>query len=208
MVPLAVSAFAAEPTIAGAVSSLFTSYNHVPGSSQISWTTCGTARSQIGCFGSGEIGPFGRVCAIGRSGDRLLVVDTSRFISGTGTYTTSVHVYNQNVSSRPSVTYQYSLDLPLPPSTGARCWAAALGTQLYVGTSESATYVNVDVVSNAVSSGQICGTPTTGIYSNGEYLVVDQGSCLGYFSRAGLQFSGGTSGTTFFPNPNVSVPLQ
>jgi hypothetical protein len=205
-----VAAIACAGEVATGVNpALFTSYNHVNGGQQISWVTCGTAVSgNSGCFGSGQIGPFGNACAVTSIGDKIIVVDANRFVSGTGAYTASVHVYNQVVSSSPSVTYQKSLDLPLPPSTTARCWAATLGAQVYVGTSESPAYFSVNIVNGIVSSGQICGTPTTGIFSRGEYLVVDQGSCLAYFSKSGMQFSGGTSGTTFFPSSGASVPLQ
>ena len=185
---------------------LYTVYNHIDGEHNITWTTCGHNGTANGCWGSGQIGPFRNACAVSRIGDLVIVVDADGY--GTGS-SAALLIYRQVLSSTaPSVTIVRRIVLDLPASSSAKCWAGAIGDQLYLGTNQSTLYFAVNVKTGRVKSGEICLNPTDTVSSDGEYVLVKQGNCAGFFTKDGLQITNGTYGTTFFPNPNASVALQ
>ena len=185
---------------------LFTSYEQSAGSTVVSWLTCGSTSTSSGCFGSGQIGPFGRACAITKSGDKVIVIDT--FASDPGQDPkVALRIYKEVVSSTPSVTLQKTIDLPVSASMTATCSAATLGNLVIVGTSENPNFHQVNLRSGAVVSGQVCGTPTVRISADGVFAVVDQGVCRAWLDQNGVQFSGGANGSTFFPSSGASIPL-
>lgn len=186
---------------------LFTSYEHSAGSPNINWLTCGSTPDSNGCYGSGQIGPFGHACAVTKSGDKVIVVDT--FASDPGQDPkVALRIYKEVVSSTPSVTLQKTIDLPVSASMTATCSAATLGNLVFVGTSDNPNFHQANLRSGAVASGQICGTPTQGISSDGVFVVVDQGVCRVWLDKDGGKFSGGAIGSTFFPSSGASIPLR
>ncbi|WP_200377746.1 hypothetical protein [Rubrivivax gelatinosus] len=184
---------------------LFTVYNHLAGESRINWTTCGDNGSGMGCWGSGQIGPFAHACAIVRMADLVVVVDSGDPASAVGA---ALVIYRESNGTAPSVDFLRRIALDgLPASSTAKCWAAAVRNQLYLGTDQSVRYHAINLANDRVTSGEICGNPTDNVSSDGEYVVVQQGNCAGYFSRGGLQITNGTYGKAFFPNANASVPI-
>ena len=72
-------------------STLFTTYES-NGSTNITWVTCGSTTNTSGCYGSGSLGPFNRVCAI-MEGEPVTVGNTvtrSIYVLDGGSNTTSV----------------------------------------------------------------------------------------------------------------------
>lgn len=198
---------AADAGPAAQPAGLFTVYNYLIGERFITWTTCGHNGTANGCWGQGQISGFAHPCAISAIGDTVVVVDSGN--PGTSSPAALV-VYRQVQSATtPSVNLVRRIVLDdLAPMSTAKCWSAAIRNEVYIGTDQSVFYFVVNLATGRVRSGEICGNPTDTVSSNGEYVVVQQGNCAGYFTRNGLQIVNGTYGTTFFPNPYASVPLQ
>lgn len=198
-------ALAAGPQASARAPGLFTVYNHLAGETFVNWTTCGNNGSANGCWGSGQIGPFAHPCAVVRVDDKVIVVDSGDPARSLGA---AVVVYQESSGSTPSVDFLRRIALDdLPASTTATCRAAAVRNQLYLGTDQSVRYQVVNLLNDRVTSADLCGNPTDNISSDGEYVIVQQGNCAGFFSRSGLQITNGTYGQAFFPNADTAVSL-
>src|SRR5260370_7303353 len=72
-------------------STLFTTYQNY-GNNNITWVTCGSTKNTGGCYGSGTLGPFARVCAVmeGRPVTVGNTVTRSLYVLDGGSNTNSV----------------------------------------------------------------------------------------------------------------------
>lgn len=170
----------------------------------LTWITCGSTATSSGCFGAGSIGPFGRMCSVVGSNTRVVVADTA---ADSGQ--TTLFVYALAESTTPTMTLLRAVRLPstIPPSGTARCEMALLNNYVYFGTSESATYAQVNLRNYGVKTGSVCGTPTSAITAGPDAAVVSQSGCFVSFDTNGIaQLSGGESSDKFVPGTKGFAP--
>jgi len=182
----------------GPTSWFVTTYEQA-GASNIGWTTCGYDATSEGCYGSGQLGPFVRPCAVAGSGGRVFVLDSL----GPGS-SSVLYVYQQVESSTPSVTLLKTLPLsPLGLTSTGSCSLAVLGAWVYAGHSQSLAYARVHLTDNSVQGGSICGGPTTAITASDKAVVVSMSNCFQVFDKQGNSFGdGGQFSNTFVPGSN------
>jgi hypothetical protein len=162
----------------------------------ILWVTCGHDATSEGCYGSGELGPFGRPCAVAGQGQRLLVADADPANS----QQTLLYVYTRNESATPLATLKKTLTLAIPASATSICHLAVAGNFAYFGTSESPTFYKVDLTTYAETPGSSCGANTSSITVSSKAVVVSQSNCFTLFDLTGtMQEDGGQSTDTFVP---------
>ena len=138
----------------------FTTYNISP--TAISWITCGSTPQSSGCFGSGQFGPFGRVCAVlegrlethGQTAKQPVYVMDSN-VGNAGKV--ALDVYRKTVVSTQSTitttfTLTDSLSLPLTGGAAVTCQAAANKAVIAAGTGASTVAALINKKSLAVSS--------------------------------------------------------
>lgn len=169
----------------------------------LSWITCGYNATSSGCFGSGLIGPFGRLCSVAGTNTRIVVADAQP-ASGPAT----LSIYAQAEGPSPSVTLLRAVRLPaIPASATARCEMALLGNFIYFGTNESASFVKVNLRNYSVTTGSSCGGVTSAIRSGPDAVVVSQSGCFTSFDPNGnAQLSGGEFTDIFVPGTNGFAP--
>jgi hypothetical protein len=139
---------------------LYTTYNVADAS--LSWSTCGSVPGSDGCYGSGNVGPFTRICAVletpkqfdaASSEQRIFVVDGN----DSGKHTVSLSVFTKrDVVSGPSatttITRAAKIDLPLNRAPGDHCFAARNAAVLVVGTAATTTAAIIDETNFNVST--------------------------------------------------------
>lgn len=169
----------------------------------LSWVTCGYNATSSGCFGSGSLGPFGRLCSVAGTNTRIIVADAQP-ASGPA----RLSIYAQAEGPSPTVTLLRTVALPaIPASATARCEMAILGNFVYFGTNESASYVKVSLRNYAVTTGSTCGGVTSAIRSGPDALVVSQSGCFTSFDPSGnAQLTGGEFTDQFVPGTNGFAP--
>lgn len=156
----ALAAVPATPTLAGGSkvlnTNIYTTYNFSNGATSISWVTCGSTPQSEGCFQSGQIDGFGKVCA---------VLDTPPLVNGTTTKQ-KLYIFDSGASKAASLlldvyekvdvttndydttvfTLKTKLTLPIPAGSGAKCFAAANKGYIFAGTSKSTNAVEISKV--------------------------------------------------------------
>jgi hypothetical protein len=146
-----VSARAAAPD-----AGFFTGYSFYPNSQHVEFVTCGSSLVSEGCYGSGNLGPFGRVgcviegdaSAVGNAVTRAIyVVDVDSGKAGSGvtlfrylkTDTIDAATGNDTVSAKLTNT----VPLPLIGNVSATCQVAGTSSFLYIGTDQTSSVVRV-----------------------------------------------------------------
>lgn len=135
-------------------SGLFTYYSTID-STELNWVTCGTLPSATECYGAGHLSPFINACAIVQSVPAVLdaftvvryiyVLDSGSSADGaslvTFKRTDTVDDYHDTIS----VTKEATVPLPnIVAGTGATCLMVQGLTNVYVGTTQSATAVRIN----------------------------------------------------------------
>jgi hypothetical protein len=162
----------------------------------ILWVTCGHDATSGGCYGSGELGPFGRPCVVAAHGQRVLVADADP----TNTQQTLLYVYARTESATPTATLKKTLTLQIPASSTAVCHLAVGGSFAYFGTSESPTFYKIDLGNYATTPGSSCGANTSAITVSAKAVAVSQTNCFTLFDLSGaMQEDGGQFTDTFVP---------
>lgn len=141
---------------------LYTTYQVSPDHTSLSWITCGATAQSSGCYGSGSIGPFERLCAVLQGAP---VVNGSKVVrriyaldAGTAAGAAPVlyeYVRTETVSpsyDAASVVLKRHAALPLTGGPGVPCFMAANAVAVYAGTATSYTGALVDRQSFAVGS--------------------------------------------------------
>ena len=167
----------------------------------IQWMTCGYDRQSSGCFGSGTLGPFGRVCAVAGSSKRVVVADAA---AADGM--TSLSIYEQVESTSPSATLLKQIVLDIPGSTTSICHMAIGGDFLYFGTNESEHYLQVNLRDYQLTNG-ICRGHTSSITASNNLVTVSVSGCFATYANNGVnQGFGGENGDEFVPGTNAYRP--
>ena len=166
----------------------FTTYTIQP--TVINWITCGSTQQDSGCFGSGQFGPFGRVCAVlegklethgGTSKQPVYVMDS---YAGNAAKV-ALDVYRKTVITTQSTitttfTLTKTLSLPLTGGGSVTCQEAANKAVIAAGTSSSTTAALIDKKTLAVTS--------YGGFSPPEDVLSIVADAQGYLS---INFTGG-----------------
>ena len=201
---------------------LYTTYESY-GNSNITWVTCGSTTNTSGCYGSGSLGPFNRVCAL-MEGEPVTVGNTvTRSIyvldGGSSTSTVSLNVFKKtdiitSNSDTVSITPSKKLTLALIGGSNASCAMAANAGFIFVGTNVSPSAVKVNKLTYGLTrlGGFSPPLPVTAITANDYgYVTVTQeaagqGSGFSVYGPNGmLQVDGG--GAPFIPNTtNAYLP--
>ncbi len=200
-------------------------YSFYPDSQHVEFVTCGASLVSEGCYGSGNLGPFGRVgCMIegdastvgnvvtraiyivdvnsGASGNgvtlfRYLKTDT---IDATGDDTVSTHLTN-------------TVPLSLIGNVNATCHVAGTSSFLYIGTDQTSSVVRVK--KGALSAVEVIGGSTgykikyitanlAGYVSVGFNVLGSTNDTLAVFAPNGQSFEGG-GGDAFILTPYSGV---
>lgn len=201
-----------QPVLATAVppdGTLFTTYYPVNGYSSISWSVCGSTQQSEGCYSSGSLGPFGHAGAILEGGETV----TESAVIGTSEVTRNIYVVDDADGNGSAVKlYVYlktdevgpaydtatvslvnSVSLPLQGGVGAKTFIAGNDGYLFVGTSKSASAVEIQ--KSTLQTAQVGGfSPPMNVSS----ITADK---YGYVTVSfGGTSAGGSGFYTFDPN--------
>jgi len=176
-----------------------------PDQKAITWFVCGSTSTSSGCYGAGDIGPFGHACGVIANNGTVYVMDTDP-ANGPDVV---ISVYQKNVSTQPGLPKVTSFALPIKNDPTARCSMAVTTNYLYVGTNKSppfainrATYA----ASGAGAFGREPVTSMTATYSH-EYVVINQGNGFSIYDKDNrLQMDGGQVGQSFFNDNGIFAP--
>jgi hypothetical protein len=202
---------------------LYTIYSLGTAPKDLYWEVCGATQDSFGCFGSGNIGPFGNVGAIiegnpiqdlktGTVTRYIYVVDTAYGSSGDGV---ELYVYEKvdtiTVSSdKVSVKLFKSVSLPLTGGSSAVAFMAANPKFLFIGTNQ--TGVVALITKSNLKIAQVGDTiPVTSAITADKYGFVtvtwENGGGFGVYNPDGSVSEGG-GGTEFMLNTiQAAVPL-
>jgi hypothetical protein len=157
----------AVPLHAAAIdSTLYTTYTIATGLTDISLTVCGSLPGSVGCYGSGSLGPFGRVGSMieGNPAQNVKNGTVTRYIyvvdvaSGSGEDGVELYVYKKVdtiTGSDDSVTVTLYKTIGLTELTGGNTATAFLAANtkfLFVGTNQNENAVSVMKSDLAVST--------------------------------------------------------
>jgi len=137
---------------------LYTRYNTDPNQTIVNWNVCGSLPNSSGCYGSGSLGPFGRVGALmeGEPTTNRIASTVTRAIyvldsaSGPNQNEVVLYVYTKVDTITPdsdtvTVTLSQTISLPLVGSTSAMTPQMAANKQfLFIGTDQSPQAVVLD----------------------------------------------------------------
>jgi hypothetical protein len=139
---------------------IYTTYNFYDNNSQISWVTCGSTQQSEGCFDSGRITGFGKVCSVldtvpevngAITRQKLYIFDSD--VSGGANLVLSVYEKTDvTTESFDTTTFKLTskVTLQIPAGPGVRCFA--VGTHgdgggglgyIFAGTSTSDSAVRI-----------------------------------------------------------------
>jgi len=135
-------------------STLYTTYQISSNHQTVSWTVCGSTQESEGCYGSGNLGPFGSVGALLEGSPSTNKDTVTRFIyvldvaSGSGANGVELYVYKKTdtITSEDdsvSVTLSKSIALPLVGGSAALSSMAANSRFIFVGTNQSPQAVRI-----------------------------------------------------------------
>lgn len=199
---------------------LFNGYELDSTYTNITLYICGSVPGSEGCYGSGELGPFGHVGALVESvahtagnvvTHNIYVVDVAAGASGADVMLYRYILTNTVQPPNDSISYRLVKKIPLPLTGGpdVRCSLAANGGFLFVGTDKSASVVRVAKNGYAIASFvEASNNPTVAAITadaNGFVLVAFGGNADGpgaqiEFGPNGNEFGGG--GGTWFTLPS------
>jgi len=146
----------AAPAAAAIDAGLYTKYNMDPAHTTVNWNVCGSLPGSSGCYGSGSLGPFGRVGALMEGEPKtnrnantvtraIYVLDTA---TGTGNGVT-LYVYTKvdtitTDSDTVTIALSQTITLPLVGGTNPHSAQMAANKQfLFIGTDQSPQAVQV-----------------------------------------------------------------
>ena len=174
-------------------SGLYTTYRADGAKTTLSWVVCGTIGNGSGCYGSGQLGPFGQIGSIIESAriedvregtvTRFLCVADQAY--GSGQNGVALYVYQRvdTIASEydhTSFTLEKTISLPLVGGSQAVVFLAANQDYLVVGSNNSSVPVEVNKRTGAVTPlGIISQAPTSSTADGYGYIVVT--SANGFF---------------------------
>lgn len=186
--------------------SLYTTYSFWSSHQNVSWVVCGSTQQSEGCYGAGQLGPFGHVGAL-MEGDQTVTGNTvTRDIyvvddaagSGTGV-TLDVYLKTDVVTSEydtSSVTLKRTVNLPLTGGAGVTTFMAANKGYLFIGTNKSTSAVALD--KGALIPASIGGFSPPG------YVAAITSNSYGYVAVTFGGNSGSTGSYVYGPNGGLS----
>ncbi len=136
---------------------LYTRYNMNPAHTTVNWNVCGSLQGSSGCYGSGSLGPFGRVAALMEGEPKtdratnsvtrsIYILDTASSTDQNGVLLyvyTKVDTITAN-SDTVTVTLSQTISLPLVGGTNPHSAQMAANKQfLFVGTDQSPEAVQI-----------------------------------------------------------------
>lgn len=146
---------AATPLHAAIDSTLYTNY-FLSGTTGVSYVVCGSTQQSSGCYGSGTLGPFGKIGAMleGNPSTNLKTNTVSRTIYvldvayGPNGNEVALYVYKKSDTISPTfdtiaVTLTNTIVLPLTGGSTAQASMAANAGFLFIGTDQSPLAVRV-----------------------------------------------------------------
>jgi hypothetical protein len=187
---------------------LFTTYTNDNAKTTLYWVVCGSVQGSSGCYGSGQLGPFGKIGSIvegskaynnvkGTITRHLYVIDQEY---GSGKDGVALYDYKRvdtiaNSYDTTTVTLLRTLSLPLTGGSSAAVFMAANKGYLVIGTSMTAIPVEVAKRNYVVTPLAIISQiPTSITADNYGFVVVT--SPFGFFvvgPNGALQEDGGGS---------------
>jgi len=202
----------AAPAAAPIDGTLYTRYNVDPDHTNIGWNVCGSLPGSTGCYGSGSLGPFGKVGAMLEGEPKtdrhantvtraIYVLDPA---SGPNQNEVVLYVYTKvdtitTDSDTVTVTLSQTISLPLvgdPISSGALPFMAANQQFLFIGTDQSPQAVELDKRSFSIT--QLGGfTPSINVFA----ILVNQ---YGYATLSFGNFRGGGNKAFIVAGPDGS----
>lgn len=142
------------PAYAQINANLYTTYNVTSDEKEVSWITCGATQGSEGCYSSGNLSPFGKVCAMiedtavinGDTVTQHVYVMDSHHKGGASAYL-DVYLKTDVISeSYDTTTFQLQnrVELGIPAGKKVKCYLAGNPVNVYAGTSvsDSAAVVN------------------------------------------------------------------
>ena len=178
---------------------LFTTYNIDTAHTSVGWSVCGSLPGSSGCYGSGSLGPFGKVGALLEGEPKvdftantvtraIYVVDIA---SGTNQNEVALDVYTKVDMITPdfdtvTVTLSRTITLPLTGGTSALTSMAANKQFLFVGTNRTSDAVEMNKRTFSIT--QLGGfSPPINVFA----ITADQ---YGYVTLSYGSFSGFDTG--------------
>jgi len=159
-------------------SGFFTSYNFLSSYKTMDWLTCGYfPDGSDGCYGSGQLGPFGHVGAA-IEGDEVVsgnTVTRNIYVVGDAEGTGSgvaLYVYTKTDTFTPdedkvAVNLTHTLALPLIGGSNAKTFIVGTNGRLYIGTNKGSSAVQVNdssltyaSIAGALPSGNVSSITT------------------------------------------------
>ena len=181
----------AQVAVAAATPYFYSTYQRY--GANILWITCGRDTNSSGCYGSGDLGPFGRPCALAGDGPNVVVADASP----ANPQQTLLYFYTRVESNRPTATLVRTVPVAIPASATATCHLAVRGNLAWFGTSASPTFYKVDLGTGIATAGSTCGGNTSEITVSDKAVVVSQTNCYSAFDLTGvMQEDGGQASNT------------
>ena len=202
-------------------STLFTAYT-LPAGARIDWVVCGSLPGTSGCYGSGSLGPFGRIGAMieGLPSQNLKAGTVTRYIYvvdvgyGSGGNEVALYVYKKvDVISGGSDTVSTSLfKTVVLPLTGGTATIASMGANakfLYIGTNQDQLAVQLQKNNFAITQfSEVSGPYNVTSITADQYgfVTVTWGKGAGFevIDKNGLAQSGG-GGDSFMLNTSVAT---
>ena len=202
----------AAPAAAPIDGTLYTRYNVDPDHTNIGWNVCGSLPGSTGCYGSGSLGPFGKVGAMLEGEPKtdrhantvtraIYVLDPA---SGPNQNEVVLYVYTKvdtitTDSDTVTVTLSQTISLPLvgdPISSGALPFMAANQQFLFLGTDQSPQAVELDKRTFSIT--QLGGfTPPINVFA----ILANQ---YGYATLSFGNFRGGGNKAFIVAGPDGS----
>ncbi len=179
----------APPARAQINAKLFTTYNVQGGGTSVGWVTCGATAQSEGCYSSGNLQPFGKVCAMLEDtavihGDtvkqHVYVLDTD-YHGGHSLYLDAYRKTDVITQTYDTTTFklQKRVALGVPAGSNAACYAAANQGYIYAGSSLGTSLVIVSKADYSVQTvnGFSPPIPVTSIQADDRgYVSVNFGS--------------------------------
>ncbi|MGE3623438.1 MAG: hypothetical protein AB7H77_06165 [Bdellovibrionales bacterium] len=181
----------------------------VAGNKILSWTACGSTSASSGCYAKGQLGVFGRVCAVKGDGDMLYVADSASKVHGGSAPMAAIYAYKKTLAAdgvSSSVKLLHAVTLPINGSLTAKCSIDTTGTHVYFGTNASAP-VAINKATLAVASASVANGTTVGITANKDYVAISQQGGYGVIDADNNTFvSGAKTGHVFLPDGKIDNP--
>jgi hypothetical protein len=132
---------------------IYTTYTFNTTNSEINWITCGSTQQSEGCFGSGQITGFGKVCGVldtvpesnGMVTRQKLYIFDSDVKHGSNLYLDVYEKTDVTTVSSNTTTFTLKTKLALPIQAGpkVKCFASANSGYIFVGTSTGTSAVRI-----------------------------------------------------------------